>query len=63
MRTAITLPSPRANRHHHRAVVLDLDALDDSSLKAEELLPYASSAHAATALSSSGSNRCRKPEP
>jgi hypothetical protein len=31
-------------------------------LKTEELLPYASSAHAATALSSRF-HRCEKPEP
>jgi hypothetical protein len=41
----------RTNRHHHRAVVFDLDAVDHRSVQSEKLLPYASPAHAATALS------------
>src|SRR4249920_2993141 len=47
-RTTIPFPCGRADRHHERAGVRELDVFDDSSLKTEEFLPYASSAHAAT---------------
>jgi hypothetical protein len=50
VRAAISLSRDRADRHHERAAVRELDVFDDSSLKTEELLPYASSAHAVTAL-------------
>jgi hypothetical protein len=51
VRTTIKLARERADRYHQRAIVGELDVLDDSSLEPEQLLPYASSAHAATALS------------
>jgi hypothetical protein len=52
MRATIKLPRDRTNRHHQRPGVGELDVFNDSPLKTEELLPYSSSAHAATALSS-----------
>ena len=61
-RAAIPLPCLRTDRHHHRPVVGDLHVFDDRPLQPQQLLPYASPAHAATALSR-GSNRCEKPEP
>ena len=60
MRTAIPLPCARADRHHQRARVGQLDVLHDSSPQTEELLPYPSCAHAATALSR-GSTAVRSP--
>jgi hypothetical protein len=51
VRAAIPLPRGRTDRHHERAAVHELDVFHDGSLKTEELLPYASSAHAVTALS------------
>jgi hypothetical protein len=48
---AIPLPRHRADRHHHRPVALHRDVLDNRPVQTEQLLPYPSSAHAATALS------------
>jgi hypothetical protein len=52
MRAAIALAGSRADRQHQRPVLLELDVLDDRPTQPEQLLPYASSAHAAIALSS-----------
>jgi uncharacterized protein DUF2855 len=51
VRATIELARGRTDRHHQRAAVGELDVLHDSSVETEELLPYASSAHAVTALS------------
>jgi hypothetical protein len=51
VRATIPLARGRADRHHQRAGVGELDVFDDGSLKTKQLLPYASPAHAVTALS------------
>src|ERR1035441_6901573 len=48
MSTTITLPGPRAQRHHQRPVIVELDVLDHHSTQPEQLLPYPKWAHAAT---------------
>ncbi len=50
-RAAIALARRWTDRHHQRSAVGERDVLDDRSLKAEQLLPYASPAYAVTALS------------
>jgi hypothetical protein len=51
VRAPIELACGRPDQHHQRAGVDQFDVLDDSPVETEQLLPYASSAHAATALS------------
>ena len=50
VRATIELAGDRADRYHQRPAVAQLDVLNDSSLKTEQLVPYASSEHAVTAL-------------
>lgn len=52
VRAAIPFPGDRTNRHDQGTVLGEPDVLNDGSLEPEELLPYASSAHAATRPSS-----------
>jgi hypothetical protein len=61
-RTTIELARDRPDRHHQRARVDQLHVLHDSSVQAEQLLPYASSAHVAAAPFTSVPD-LEKPEP
>ena len=55
---AVLLPRARADRHHDR-LQLNADVLDHRPLDPEQHLPYASPAHAASALSSVPTVRSR----